>query len=254
MHKLIINSDDYGYSRGINHAIIDTYQTGILTSTTLMSNTPGFEHAVDLAKKNEGLGIGVHLVLTFLKPLRDDVPTLVDEEGNFYRPEDYFERKHQVDADDLYREWDTQIQKILNAGIQPTHLDSHHHAHTYNEIHLEVFFKLAEKYNLPVRGVYDHGEIAKEAKTTGYFEPAFDAVTSLTDKEAESYLDGLYEKVIENESTELMCHVGYLDEFLMSSSSFVESRIYQVNILSKSKFAEKIRSNQEIQLSTFNDL
>ena len=101
MNKLIINSDDFGYSRAINHAIIDTHQEGILTSTTLMTNTPGFEHAIKLAKENPKLGVGVHLVLTFLKPLSQDVPSLVDEKGDFYRPDAYRSGLAIVDEEEL---------------------------------------------------------------------------------------------------------------------------------------------------------
>ncbi len=50
MAKLIINSDDFGYSKGINHAILDTHIDGVLTSTTLLANLPGFDHAIALAR------------------------------------------------------------------------------------------------------------------------------------------------------------------------------------------------------------
>ena len=251
MNKLIINSDDFGYSRAINHAIIDTHQEGILTSTTLMSNTPGFEHAVKLAKENPKMGVGVHLVLTFLKPLRQDVPSLVDEKGDFYRPDAYRSGLAIVDVEDLYKEWDAQIQKVLAAGIQPTHLDSHHHAHTFNAHHFEVFLKLSEKYDLPIRGNFDQEH---NRPTTTYFEPAFDGVGMLEEKEQEAYLELLVEKIKKNESTEVMCHTGYIDEFLSKSSSFVEPRIYQIDILTDSSFVDNIRENKEIELVTFSDL
>lgn len=254
MNKLIINSDDFGYSRGINHAIIDTYQKGILSSTTLMTNTPGFEHAVALAKNNKNLGVGVHLVLTFLKPLRDDLPSLVDEEGNFYRPKDYVTENHQVEAEELYKEWDAQIKKVIAAGIVPTHLDSHHHIHSINDIHLDVFFRLAKKYNLPVRKAAEDDQIVENIKMPSCFEDSFDKITSLTDKDAESYLNDLYRRIKTHDSTELMCHAGYIDEFLISSSSFTTSRVKQVKILSDSKFVDKIRADQNIHLSTFADL
>ncbi len=51
MGKVIFNSDDFGYSHGVNYGIMDAYQRGILTSTTLMANMPGFEHAVKLRRK-----------------------------------------------------------------------------------------------------------------------------------------------------------------------------------------------------------
>lgn len=254
MNKLIINSDDFGYSKAINHAVIDAHQEGILTSATLMTNTPGFEHAVKLAKENPTLGVGVHLVLTFLKPLRNDVPSLVDEAGTFYRPATFRSGDAIADVAELYKEWDTQIQTVMDAGINPTHLDSHHHAHTLNEHHLEVFLKLADKYDLPVRGNFDLDQMEHSSKTTTYFEPAFDGVGVLPEKEQEVYLESLYEKIKENESTEVMCHVGYVDEFLSKNSTFVDLRVEQVGILTNSKFVDMIRADKEIVLSTFADI
>lgn len=253
MNKLIINSDDFGYGKAINHAIIDTHQKGILTSTTLMTNTPGFEHAVELAQENANLGVGVHLVLTFLKPLRKDVSSLTDKDGNFFRLTDYRTGNIKVDVDELYKEWDTQIQKVIEAGIQPTHLDTHHHAHTFNQQHFEVFLKLAQKYDLPIRGNASF-DLEHSCKTTTYFEPAFDEIGLLTQAEQINYLEYLYRRIRKNPSTELMCHTGYIDEYLLASSSFVEPRIYQVGILTHSPFAQQIKKDPNIQLATFADL
>ena len=52
MKKLIINADDFGYSRAVTYGILDSYKTGILTSTTMMMNTEATEHAVEAAKEN----------------------------------------------------------------------------------------------------------------------------------------------------------------------------------------------------------
>ncbi|MGM0119039.1 chitin disaccharide deacetylase [Enterococcus sp. AZ146] len=82
MGKVIFNSDDFGYSHGVNYGIMDAYQRGILTSTTLMANMPGFEHAVKLRKEMPRLGVGVHLTLTCGKPLLKTVDTLI-ESGEF---------------------------------------------------------------------------------------------------------------------------------------------------------------------------
>ena len=251
MSKLIINSDDFGYGRAINHAVIDTHQEGILTSATLMTNTPGFEQAVELAKKNPKLGVGVHLVLTHLKPLREDVPSLIDEDGDFYRPDAYRAGFAIADPDELYKEWNTQIQKVLESGIQPTHLDSHHNAHIFNEHHEDVILKLAENYNLPVRG---NLETDKSYKTTTYFEPSFDTVSVLEPFEQKQYLESLLERIKENESTEIMCHVGYVDEELLKYSSFAEPRVHQVEMLIDSSFAQYIREDKEIELVTFAEI
>ena len=78
MTKLIINSDDFGYSRAVNYAVIDAHQEGILTSASLLTNTSSFDHAIQLAKDHPNLGVGIHLNITSLQPLRKDVPSLVD--------------------------------------------------------------------------------------------------------------------------------------------------------------------------------
>lgn len=251
MSKLIINSDDFGYGRGINHGIIDTHQEGILTSASLMTNTPGFHHAVKLAKANPTLGVGIHLVLTHLKPLRTDVPSLVDENGNFYRPDAYRSGLAVADLDELYKEWDTQIQTAIDAGIQPTHLDSHHHAHALNEYHQTVILKLAQKYDLPIRG---NLETEQAYKTTSYFEPAFATISVLDHYEIEHYLGNLIERIKENESTEIMCQVGYVDEHLHRNSSFSNPRVQQVEILMNSPFADQIRNDKDIELITYAEL
>lgn len=48
--KLIMNADDFGFTRAINYGIFDAHNLGVLTSTTLMVTMPAFEHAVDLSK------------------------------------------------------------------------------------------------------------------------------------------------------------------------------------------------------------
>ena len=69
MKRLIVNADDFGRSTGINLGIVRAQREGIVTSTTLMTNAPGTAHAATLAATTPGLAIGVHLVLTYARPL-----------------------------------------------------------------------------------------------------------------------------------------------------------------------------------------
>src|SRR6266705_6008158 len=61
--RLIVNADDFGRSHSINEAVIRAHKEGILTSASLMVNEPAFEEAVELAKANPTLGVGLHLTL-----------------------------------------------------------------------------------------------------------------------------------------------------------------------------------------------
>ncbi|MCB5952469.1 carbohydrate deacetylase [Enterococcus sp. BWT-B8] len=254
MGKVIINSDDFGYSRGVNYGIIDAYQKGVLTSTTLMANMPGFEQAVELKKQLPELGVGVHLTLTCGKPILKNLQTIVD--GDSFKPLNFYEQPFMIDEEELYQEWNAQIQKVFAAGITPTHLDSHHHTHTFGG-NQKVVVALAQKYELPVRGNFERKD---EVKHVDYFERYFDDVGSedfserQIEESMEEYLEKLLDQLRTARTTEIMCHAAYIDQELLNGSSFVRSRVNQVEFLIHSDFAETVRTDKEIELITYKDL
>ncbi len=255
MGKVIINSDDFGYSRGVNYGIIDAYREGILTSTTLMANMPGFEQAVQLKKENPDLGVGVHLTLTCGQPILKNVDTLMDGKGSFKKLA-YYEQPFEIDLDELYQEWNSQIQKVYRSGIVPTHLDSHHHAHTFGQ-NQEVVVALAKKYDLPVRGNFEEKE---QVRHVDYFERFFDDVGVDEPKERQinkgidEYLADLLEKLRSVKTTEIMCHTAYIDQELYQGSGFVFPRINQVEFLIHSEFAKTVKQDKEIELVTYREI
>ncbi|MFC3420016.1 chitin disaccharide deacetylase [Salinicoccus hispanicus] len=243
MIKFIINADDFGYSRAVNYGIIDAHTEGVLTSTTLMTNMPGAQHAFELAKSHPSLGIGVHLTLTCGRPLLDSHHTLVDSNGDFKKLHHY-QAKFHVDPDELYDEWQAQIEKFLSTGLRPTHLDSHHHVNNLEAMQT-MFIKLAREYQLPVRnnfaGIRDHG-----LTTTDYFEYQPDVV--LLDSER------IFEKYKDYDSVEIMCHPAYIDKFLMNSSSYATPRIEELDAMTSTEVIEKFKESGQFELITFSGL
>ncbi|MDT2613683.1 carbohydrate deacetylase [Enterococcus dongliensis] len=254
MGKVIFNSDDFGYSHGVNAGIADAYQQGILTSTTLMANMPGFEHAVKIKKELPNLGVGVHLTLTCGKPLLENVDSLMD--GNQFKNLSFYKQPFEIDNDQLYQEWNAQIQKVYRAGIVPTHLDSHHHTHSFGQ-NQEVVIALAKKYDLPVRGNFER---KAEVRHVDYFEPYFDDVGETIiekrqiDCSIEEYSHHLLSLLRENRTTEIMCHAAYIDQTLLEGSSFIYPRINQVEFLIHSDFAKQVKQDYLIELITYKDI
>lgn len=146
MRALIINADDFGLTAGINRAVLEAYQTGVLTSATLMAVGLAWHEAVELARANPGLGVGVHLTLTALRPVLppEEVPSLVDKRGRFRR----LGRAPLWRKDEVEKEWRAQITRLVEAGLKPTHLDSHHHVHLWPGL-VDVAVKLAREFELP---------------------------------------------------------------------------------------------------------
>jgi chitin disaccharide deacetylase len=158
--SLIVNGDDFGYTRGVNRAIAHCYRVGILSSTTLMANGAAFADAVARTKDLPGLGIGVHLVLTELKALTppQDLPGLVDRCGFLPpTPGALFTAVllGKISRRTIQRELQRQVTSIIEQGITPTHLDTHKHVHLLPPI-LEAMIAVAHEHGIRwIRNPFD---------------------------------------------------------------------------------------------------
>ena len=94
--KIIVNADDMGYTRGVTEGIIEGYEKGIVTSTTVMCNMPNAAQAAQRLRSVPGLGTGVHLTLTCGRPLTR-AKTLTDQHGDFLKNTQFYERERQTD-------------------------------------------------------------------------------------------------------------------------------------------------------------
>lgn len=133
--RLIINADDFGYSSTINNAIVKSFELGLCSSTTIMSNMPGFEEACRLAREYNLTGhIGLHFVLTEGSPLTRKILKIrrfCDQEGKFcYRRNERVFKLDPSEKDALVDEIFAQIDRCRQKGLSLTHIDSHHHVHT----------------------------------------------------------------------------------------------------------------------------
>src|SRR5579871_6997746 len=83
--RLIVNADDFGRSRSINEAVIRAHREGILTTASLMVNEPSFAEAVELARQNPQLGVGLHLTLLMGHSAlpQGEIPGLVNAASEF---------------------------------------------------------------------------------------------------------------------------------------------------------------------------
>ena len=152
--RLILHADDFGLTPGINRAIIELHQAGVLTSASLMATGPAFEDAVSLARANPALGVGCHLVFVDGIPISHpwDIPTLLGADGKTFRPEtfDFAQAaiRSTIRQHDLAREAQAQIQRLQRAGIDVTHVDTHKHTHIFPAIARTVLH-IAQRCGVP---------------------------------------------------------------------------------------------------------
>lgn len=230
MIKVIVNADDFGYSRGVNYGIIDAHKYGLVNSATMMMNMPEAKHAFDLASNYPNLALGVHLVLTADSPLlKEDVSSLIQENGRF-KTLAMLRDNFDIRIDEVEKEWEAQIEAFLSYGVKPNHFDSHHHIHSHPQLQ-GVIRKLAIKYNVPVRRMGIDTE-ATEGVSMYSDVTLFDFYDAGV---TENYFDHLPNKVKDEKIVEVMCHPAYVDSQLHQGTSYCLPRLKELEILMNAK-------------------
>jgi hopanoid biosynthesis associated protein HpnK len=168
MKRLIVNADDFGMTEGVNRAVLEAHERGIVTSTSLFANGSAFASAAEIARRTPALGVGVHLNLTEGRPVVNysRIPSLVTSAGNLLpgparlASRLLFGRATLAEVESEFR---AQIEKVRAAGIAPTHLDGHQHVHMWPSV-FALTARLAQGYGIravrcsrerraPVRGL-----------------------------------------------------------------------------------------------------
>ena len=136
---LIVNGDDFGQSAGINRGIIAAIEQGILTSASLMVRWPRAAEAAEYARSHASLGVGLHL----------DFGEWAFRKGEWVR---LYSVVNERDQGAVEREIISQLAVFRNLmGRDPTHIDSHQHAHRH-EPAFSIVTRFANDLGVPVRG------------------------------------------------------------------------------------------------------
>jgi chitin disaccharide deacetylase len=138
VRRLIVNADDFGFTPGVNRAIIEAHTKGVVTSSTLMATGRAFEEAVSLAKGVPELSIGCHVVLIDGEPV-----TASQRISSLTRSQEFRDGLKsfavraltgRMAANEITSEVVAQIQKLQSAGISVSHVDTHKHTHVFPQI------------------------------------------------------------------------------------------------------------------------
>lgn len=149
---LIINGDDFGYSEAVNRAIVLAHREGILTSCSLMVNERAASQAVELAKSNPGLAVGLHLALVAGRAAlpHSEIPHITDTNGDFttspFRAGVHYYFSPTA-RNEVRREMRAQFERFAATGLRFSHVDGHTHLHQHPVIFDELI-KLCEEFGV----------------------------------------------------------------------------------------------------------
>lgn len=149
---LIINGDDFGYSEAVNRAIILAHREGVLTSCSLMVNERAARQAVELAKSNPRLAVGLHLALVHGRAAlpHAEIPHITDTNGDFttspFRAGIHYYFSPAARSE-IRREIRAQFERFAETGLRFSHVDGHAHLHQHPMIFDEMV-KLCEEFGV----------------------------------------------------------------------------------------------------------
>lgn len=147
--RLIINADDFGSGPGRNRGIVEAFTCGLVTEASLLANGPAFDDAVVQALAVK-MPVGAHLNLADGAAISGPIPGLTDVSGTF--PGKQGARRAiqtgTLDLRGVRRELQAQLERILAAGLRPSHLDSHQHWALFPEL-TPLLLDLACAYEIP---------------------------------------------------------------------------------------------------------
>jgi len=258
---LITNADDFGFTTDVNEGIVHAHRHGILTAATLMATGAAFDHAVILAHENPELDIGVHLVLLGSPGYPATVSGLIKAIGMRRIP--------------IREKLVEQVRRVLEAGLRPTHLDTHKHTHLLPQV-LDAVARISEEFQIPwVRRPFDlpmsasgiswktrlasksfgfvrsrfHAKLAKHhCRTTDHFA-GFQLTGRYRAAELSKLIRGLPEGI-----TEFMCHPGFCtDELRGARTRLKESRRQELDALTSAEVRKAI-AESGVKLVRYRDL
>ncbi|MCY1033507.1 ChbG/HpnK family deacetylase [Corallococcus sp. BB11-1] len=205
---LILNADDLGYDPGITRGLLKALREGVVSSATLLVNTPWSEEA---ARQAGGLAIGLHLNLDRGPPVGPGFPReWRSMDGGFVGAKVDALPANVVEAEALAQLG--RAERLL--GRPATHLDVHKHLHRHPQV-LEGLARVARRAGLPVRSIDASMRAALRARgvaTNDHFVGESGEAAYWTQERFAAAVAALPGEGV----TEWMCHPGHLPEVVTS--------------------------------------
>lgn len=286
MKRLIVNADDFGLTHGVNRAIVECHERGIVSSATLMAGGTCFEEAVALAATMPGLSVGCHIVLVDGEPLLPASKVrslLAPGTGRFYHSISEVlgaVLRGRFDSGEVEAEASAQFARLRRSNVDVSHFDAHKHTHMFPSI-LRPLLRAASAYSIrAVRNPFEatgvvglrealgnrtllvrkaettllrellHGRWVKAVREAGFLTTDGSLGVAATGTLDAGRLRAMLKRMPPG-TWELVCHPGYNDRDLAAVRTRLRaSREVEMAAL-QSMTAEELRRDYGAELSAF---
>ena len=246
--KLIMRADDLGISEGVNYGIRKAICDGMISCVGLMPNMPTAQHGFELIKEFD-ICLGQHTNICLGKPICDPqlIPSLVDENGDFYSSSVINHRKKDsIVIEECELEIEAQLKRFTEiTGKNPDYFEGHA---VFSFNYLKALENVARKYNLFYVNPMDpnwaqqyniQGMGMFKLNEEGYYD-------------AYEYFESHLETILNNDCTIAVFHPGYLDQYILDHSSYTIIRTKECEFLCSDWLKQWIQKNS-IKVVDFNN-
>ncbi|MCC5931509.1 MAG: polysaccharide deacetylase family protein [Cyclobacteriaceae bacterium] len=277
---VMLHADDFGMNPEANEATIDLLKNGYIQSAASMPPCPAYGPSIEWAKKNPKIDVGIHLAITSewntyrwgpVSP-PEEVPGLIDPEGKLWKNVPLVVKHGK--KEEVAKELRAQMEKTIAMGYRPDHMDTHMGAlfghKNGSDDFSEVFFKLAEEYNIPANVIdFANPKIEKLYSELGY--PISDRLKELVRNYSLPKLDyftsvpkgSSYEEVCENFKnqirnlepglSEIIFHPSAYSEELKTVAGSWQQRVWEYQMFSDPSI-QKFLKDEDIIFTNWKDI
>lgn len=256
MKRILFRADDLGYSEAVNYGIEKSVKEGLVMSVGVMVNMPAALHGVELLIDTPA-AFSLHTNISAGRPLSkpEDIPSLVGHDGMFKSSKEYRSSDDFVVKEEVMIEIEAQYRKFIELfDRKPDYFEGH-------AVNSPVFFDtmeyFAEIHGLKYSGIPE-GEGPNALSDEAWITVGRTKVYLTMESMKEDYdpyrtLDKIISNIHEDGVEMMICHPGYLDDYILNHSSLLIPRTQETAMLTDQRVAEKLR-DLEIEVVSYREL
>lgn len=269
MMKLLVQGDDFGFTRGTTFGGVDCIDFGVLRNTGLFANMPSAKLAVSYMADRPQVCFGIDFNIVTGPSVSDpsSVPDLVDESGEFIRSnvrihdprwQSEAGRREMFPLEQVRRELWAQYNRFVElTGKKPGYLHAHSissepYEETIHEISaatgIPYSFDVIQKFHIV--SAWDKVDPMAD-KASG--KKVFDPTAQLSKDSFSINVADVSDYLLSHEYAMVLGHPGYVDADLMGRTSLSLERMRDAEMMMSQQFKDWIREHH-VQLITYRDL
>ncbi|MCI8402112.1 MAG: ChbG/HpnK family deacetylase [Lachnospiraceae bacterium] len=263
--KLLVQADDFGFTKGTTYGTVEGIDHGILTCSGLFTNMPTSEFAAGFIRERPDFCFGLDFNITNGPCVSNprNVSHLVDETSEFIRSGNRIHdprfaseegRREMFPYDEVYCELEAQYEKFIElTGRRPKYIQSHSLSH---ENYVAAIRNFTEEKKLPyamdVLERYGFEFYVDYHDNEATMKKIFDPVAQINRSPLKMLLERR-ESLVKCDYVFIGGHAGYVDAELMKWSTCSIERCKDLELVLSGEVRKWIEE-EEIELISYDDL